>query len=192
MLVLGGYRHGHVATKASRLDALRVGQRVRAACLRRRTAARDDDLRRCHPRSPRAFLLVPGAASDTTSIRLYSDGIRFCLAALALLIPAFSAQEISLELLASGLNGPVDMRSARDGSGRLFVADQSGRIRVIRNGQLGNEPFLDIQDRVVSGSERGLLYPQSGRCAFRASPSSRADTRGAIKRRPRGAAKTSA
>lgn len=91
-------------------------------------------------------------------------------AILLLLIPRLPAQEISLELLTEGLSGPVDIQSARDGSNRLFVIEQPGRIRVIRNGQLRNQPFLDIQDRVVSGGERGLLglafapgYAQSGR-----------------------------
>ncbi len=89
---------------------------------------------------------------------------------LLLLVPGLAAQEISVELLTQGLNGPVDIQSARDGSNRLFVVEQSGRIRIVSNGQLHNQPFLDIQDRVVSGGERGLLglafapgYAQSGR-----------------------------
>jgi uncharacterized protein (TIGR03437 family) len=96
--------------------------------------------------------------------------MRFWPAIFCLLMPSLSAQEISLELVAQGLNGPVDIQNARDGSNRLFVVEQSGRIRVILNGQLRNQPFLDIQDRIVSGGERGLLglafapgYAQSGR-----------------------------
>jgi len=79
----------------------------------------------------------------------------------AVLLRAFAlslaAQQISTELFVSGLNGPVDIQSARDGSNRLFVVEQSGRIRIVRNGQLLNQPFLDIQDRLTTGSERGLL-----------------------------------
>jgi glucose/arabinose dehydrogenase len=40
----------------------------------------------------------------------------------------------------------------------LFIVEQPGRIRILKNGQLLDAPFLDIRDRVGSnGSERGLL-----------------------------------
>ncbi|OGO29685.1 MAG: hypothetical protein A2W33_00490 [Chloroflexi bacterium RBG_16_52_11] len=58
----------------------------------------------------------------------------------------------------TGLNKPVDIQNAGDGSGRLFILEQSGRIRVVENGQLLEMPFLDISDRVDdSASERGLI-----------------------------------
>lgn len=61
-------------------------------------------------------------------------------------------------LVASGLTRPVDLQSAFDGSGRLFIIEKSGVIRVYENGQLRNEPFLDIADRVDDRSnEMGLL-----------------------------------
>src|SRR5258706_12219946 len=41
--------------------------------------------------------------------------------------------------------------------GRIFVVEQGGRIRVIRNGVLQTTTFLDISARVLSGGERGLL-----------------------------------
>jgi glucose/arabinose dehydrogenase len=45
-----------------------------------------------------------------------------------------------------------------NGSGRLFVLEKAGRIRIIENGQLRETPFLDITDRVGSnGNEQGLL-----------------------------------
>lgn len=65
---------------------------------------------------------------------------------------------------------PVDIQNANDGSGRLFIVEQPGRIRVLQpNGQLA-ETFLDLTDRVGSqGFEQGLLglafhpnYPQTG------------------------------
>ena len=70
---------------------------------------------------------------------------------------SLSAQQISTEIFVSGLSDPVDIQSARDGSNRLFVVEQSGRIRIVRNGQLLNQPFLDIRGRLTTGSERGLL-----------------------------------
>jgi len=61
-------------------------------------------------------------------------------------------------LVAQGLARPVDVQPANDGSGRLFIVEQPGRIRVLQDGQLLDTPFLDIDDRVDdSGNEQGLL-----------------------------------
>ncbi|MFL5468424.1 MAG: PQQ-dependent sugar dehydrogenase [Gemmatimonadaceae bacterium] len=56
----------------------------------------------------------------------------------------------------SGLSAPVFLTQPLD-DGRIFVVEQSGRIRVIRSGVLQTTPFLDISTRVLSGGERGLL-----------------------------------
>ena len=57
-----------------------------------------------------------------------------------------------------GLARPIDLQNAGDGSDRLFVAEQGGRILIIQNDQLQFEPFLDIRDRVDdSENEMGLL-----------------------------------
>jgi glucose/arabinose dehydrogenase len=74
------------------------------------------------------------------------------------------------QLITSGLNRPVDIQPAYDGSGRLFIIEKPGYIRVYENGQLLSTPFLDITDRVNdSGNEMGLLglafhpnYEQNG------------------------------
>jgi len=61
-------------------------------------------------------------------------------------------------LIASGLSRPVDIQSAYDGTGRLFIVEKYGVIRVYENGQLLDQPFLDISDRVGDESnEQGLL-----------------------------------
>lgn len=60
--------------------------------------------------------------------------------------------------VASGFDSPVDIQFPDDGSGRMFVLEQVGRIRVVENGQLLETPFLDITGRVRStGNEQGLL-----------------------------------
>ncbi len=62
------------------------------------------------------------------------------------------------EEIVSGLERPVDIQNAGDGSGRLFVIEKVGRIRILQEGQTLVQPFLDIRDRVGSqGNEQGLL-----------------------------------
>jgi glucose/arabinose dehydrogenase len=58
--------------------------------------------------------------------------------------------------ITTGLNAPVFLAQPLD-DGRIFVVEQGGRIRVVRNGVLQTMPFLDITSRVLSGGERGLL-----------------------------------
>jgi glucose/arabinose dehydrogenase len=63
-----------------------------------------------------------------------------------------------LELVVDGLDQPVFVADPADGSGRLFVVEQPGRIRIVRDGALEPEPFLDLTGVVTSrGSEQGLL-----------------------------------
>lgn len=57
----------------------------------------------------------------------------------------------------SGLQNPVELVHAGDGSGRLFVVEQAGLIRIIRDGAVSSEPFLDVRSLVSCCGERGLL-----------------------------------
>lgn len=68
-----------------------------------------------------------------------------------------AAAGIQLERVASGLASPVYLTHAGDRSGRLFIVEQAGVIRVLRSGRLVAEPFLDLRDRVAFGGEMGLL-----------------------------------
>lgn len=65
--------------------------------------------------------------------------------------------QISLTPVVSGLASPVVVAHAGDGSNRLFVVEQEGRIQLVKNGVVQPTPFLDITDRISSGGERGLL-----------------------------------
>jgi len=67
------------------------------------------------------------------------------------------AGSFKLTLVTAGLQSPVYATYAPDSSDRLFVVEQIGRIRVIKDGHLLAAPFLDIRTLVVSGGERGLL-----------------------------------
>ena len=65
---------------------------------------------------------------------------------------------IGLQPLVSGLTKPIFVTHAGDGSGRIFVVEQRGIIRILEKGELLTKPFLDISERVNDGSnEQGLL-----------------------------------
>ena len=64
----------------------------------------------------------------------------------------------SWERVAVGYDSPVLVTNAGDGSGRLFILEQPGRIRVLNEDRSSTQEFLDIRDRVGSQSnEQGLL-----------------------------------
>lgn len=77
-------------------------------------------------------------------------GRRLALAPKLELLPAFPNLRFS---------APVDFQSARDGSGRLFVVEQGGRILQFTNqaNVASAQVFLDIRAQVSKGSEQGLL-----------------------------------
>jgi glucose/arabinose dehydrogenase len=64
---------------------------------------------------------------------------------------------LSLEPVADRLVGPLAVTHAGDASGRIFVVEQRGQIRIVRDGRLAGNPFLDVGDRITAGGERGLL-----------------------------------
>lgn len=96
---------------------------------------------------------------------------RFALALLALVLVLTAAPSLVLAqdvttqatlpagfseaTLASGLASPTAMALAPDG--RIFVAEQPGRIRVVKNGALLPAPFVDLTANVSSIGERGML-----------------------------------
>jgi glucose/arabinose dehydrogenase len=53
---------------------------------------------------------------------------------------------------------PTDITNAGDGSGRLFIVERDGFIRIVEEGKLVKTPFLSIESKVTNGgSEQGLL-----------------------------------
>jgi len=62
---------------------------------------------------------------------------------------------IDFELAYSGFSSPVDIANA--GDDRLFIVEQDGYIRIIEDGIVLSTPFLDIDSKVSSGGDRGLL-----------------------------------
>jgi glucose/arabinose dehydrogenase len=59
--------------------------------------------------------------------------------------------------VAGGLDSPLAIASTPSEPDRLYIVEQPGVVRVVENGKLLPDPFLDIQDLVVSGGEQGLL-----------------------------------
>ncbi|RIK42005.1 MAG: hypothetical protein DCC55_10290 [Chloroflexi bacterium] len=78
---------------------------------------------------------------------------------------------IQLVQVAEGLVDPVNVAAPNDGSGRIFIVERVGTIRIVENDQLLDEPFLDISEVVKTDFlEQGLLglafhpdYAQNGR-----------------------------
>ncbi|HEX8678817.1 MAG TPA: PQQ-dependent sugar dehydrogenase [Chthoniobacterales bacterium] len=64
---------------------------------------------------------------------------------------------VEVQQVATGLSSPVEIVPVNDGSGRLFILEQPGRIRVLKNGAVNATPFLDVTGRTLSGGEQGLL-----------------------------------
>lgn len=60
--------------------------------------------------------------------------------------------------VASGLEKPTDMVMSPDNSGRFFVLEQPGQVRIVQNGNLLPTPFVDVRNRLTSrANEQGLL-----------------------------------
>jgi glucose/arabinose dehydrogenase len=70
--------------------------------------------------------------------------------------PSVSPQ-IALVPKFSGLSSPLGVTHAGDNTGKLYIVEQAGRIRLVDNGTLLPAPFLDISTRVIAGGEQGLL-----------------------------------
>jgi glucose/arabinose dehydrogenase len=63
----------------------------------------------------------------------------------------------SWQEVVNGLNKPEGLVNAGDGSGRLFIVEQGGLIRILIDGALLPAPFLDLTQKVSCCGERGLL-----------------------------------
>ena len=101
-----------------------------------------------------AFCDVDGSGDVTVS-----DGVN--VLRIAADLPAFTACPIvpALQLtpVATDLDQPLLALGAPGDPGRLFIAEKPGRIRILENGGVRAEPFLDVTALTSKGGEQGLL-----------------------------------
>ncbi len=71
--------------------------------------------------------------------------------------PPGAAPKLGLESVASGLRSPLDIAWRPDDQATIFVAEQGGQVRIVRDGAVVRTPFLDIGGLVTAGGEQGLL-----------------------------------
>jgi glucose/arabinose dehydrogenase len=98
---------------------------------------------------------MKGAGPESAMLRALSALLSCLIAASA--TSAAAQDGLRLEPVVEDLEQPVLVTHAGDGSGRLFVVEQTGRILIVDRGDLLEDPFLDIRDGVGAGGERGLL-----------------------------------
>src|SRR5215475_2408575 len=71
--------------------------------------------------------------------------------------PGGPPPNLALTPMISGLSSPVDFQAPDDGTGRFFIVEQAGRVRILSNGALLSTPFLDITSKVNFSGEMGFL-----------------------------------
>ncbi len=90
---------------------------------------------------PDAVLAVPTAGPDAAPVSTL----------------AVSAASIQLTKVAGSLSQPVFVTSANDGSGRLFIVEKTGAIRILQGGSVLATPLINLSSKVSRGDEQGLL-----------------------------------
>ena len=107
-------------------------------------------------RSPgSADAAAPRPAATRVGSRVDLTGARQALAApVATYAPG--AIDLALSTVVGGLSSPLFVTNAGDGSGRLFVVEKAGKIKIVSGGVVTGT-FLDIRAKVSKDGERGLL-----------------------------------
>jgi glucose/arabinose dehydrogenase len=75
-------------------------------------------------------------------------------------VTASNGVQLELAPAVTGFTAPLDLQQPNDGSGRLFVVEQGGKIKIVQpGGQVLASPFIDLSTRpgFTSGGETGLL-----------------------------------
>ena len=103
-----------------------------------------------------SFHEVPTSPSRTPTKEAPGGELTTLSAQVTPVIP--DRDDYALEMVSDEFEQPVYLTHASDGSGRLFVVEQGGAIRIIQDGSILPAPFLDLSERVTRrSSEQGLL-----------------------------------
>jgi glucose/arabinose dehydrogenase len=62
-----------------------------------------------------------------------------------------------LQTVVTGLSSPLYVTTPPGDISRLFIVEQTGAIRIVKDGTLLPAPFLDLSGRIIVGGEQGLL-----------------------------------
>src|SRR3972149_906460 len=86
--------------------------------------------------------------------------LTFCLFLLISIlwsIQLFAQTPLTTTTVATGLSSPLFVTSPPGDTNRIFIVQQGGRIRIVKNDSLLPGNFLNLQGKISSGGERGLL-----------------------------------
>lgn len=83
--------------------------------------------------------------------------MRAWVLAVLVLFPSLAAAQLRSEVVVTGLRNPLGVVVDPTDANVLFVVEQNGLVRVVREGQLLPDPFLDLRSEISTGGERGLL-----------------------------------
>src|SRR5262245_46234971 len=89
-------------------------------------------------------------------IGMNRDGV-LILMIFAVLFPVTASAQLQSRTFASGFSSPVAFVQDPTNRSVQFVVEQGGRIRVVRDGGLLPDDFLNLTGSITSGGERGLL-----------------------------------
>ncbi len=98
-----------------------------------------------------------GLQSGST-LRVYpdSDNLPSSVTSIPPMLVADTVSSVGLVPFASGLQAPVHLTHAGDGSGRMFVVERAGVVKVIQEGNVLPDPYFDLSAQVGSEGEQGL------------------------------------
>ncbi len=100
----------------------------------------------------------PGAAEDAKrAARPAPASVQRPSTPAAVELAALKSGQLTVVRVVGGLSSPLGIANAGDGSGRLFVVQRGGTVRVVQGKTLLGASFLNIASKVAAGGERGLL-----------------------------------
>lgn len=69
----------------------------------------------------------------------------------------FAQPKLAFKQIVQGLSRPVEMVNANDGSGRLFIVEETGKIKIWNGSKILSTPYIDLTDTIKFKGESGLL-----------------------------------